>query len=320
MTALLSSVGQNHLMRTEPDCRCRVINGKSGYSIDNTSWVLGRVMRDFSHRMSPLAKQKLDHVLDLKWTELRDADGDAEKPSRAGLIVTIYQPRTNRSAGYPQRDLVYWSDILAVMVQLAIAAIPCALYGDWAIIMITAVGTALALWTGLLQQWGKEKWACRPFSNDTHVLTRGNGFQHAIVILGNGHGLNLEDLAMGQQNAERSIPVLTCATILLFVASWVMLLVCAAGVRESTWYLLGVGAVGNLQNAFAAGWYRRPESFGIYLDFVDVFGHVKVMDTLFDVERRYPALGRSLLHEFFPGKLGADETEAWKELGADVGQ
>ncbi|KAK1753278.1 hypothetical protein QBC47DRAFT_431729 [Echria macrotheca] len=318
MTALLSSVGENYLMPTEPDCRCKVINGKSGYSIDNTSWILGRVMRDFGHWMNPLTKQKLEQVLNSKWTELRNVNCDAEKPSRAGLVVAIYRPRNDRTAGHPQRDRVYWSGILAVAVQLGIAAIPCALYGDWAIIMITVAGTALALWTGLLGQWGEEKWACRAFSNDTYVLTRGNGSQYAIVVLGNGHGLNMEDLAMGQHNLERSIPVLTRATILLFVAGWVMMLLCAAGVRENTWYLLAVGGVGNLQNVFAAGWHRRPENFGIYLDFVDVFGRVKVMDTLLEVERRYPALGRSMLHEFFPGNLRADEIEAWKQLETGV--
>lgn len=35
-----------------------------------------------------------------------------------------------------------------------------------------------------------------------YVLTKGNGAQYAIVILGNGRGPNLEDLAAGQINSQ----------------------------------------------------------------------------------------------------------------------
>lgn len=83
-----------------------------------------------------------------------------------------------------------------VFIQLAVAATPIATSGDWDILMITVGGTALALIVGSLPQWRNEKWPCRHSSQNTYILTRGNGAQHAIVILGNGRGLNLEDLAV----------------------------------------------------------------------------------------------------------------------------
>lgn len=116
---------------------------------------------------------------------------------------------------------------------------------------------ALSLLTGLLPQWKKEKWACRTGSNDAYSLTRGNGAQHAVVVLANGRGLNLE-----QSNLDASANMLTRVSILALATLWILLLVTAAGLRSDTWYLLAVGGMGILQNVFVAGWSRRPETFG----------------------------------------------------------
>jgi len=32
-----------------PDCSCKIINGETGYVRDNTSWVIGRIVRDFEY-------------------------------------------------------------------------------------------------------------------------------------------------------------------------------------------------------------------------------------------------------------------------------
>jgi len=200
------------------------------------------------------------------------------------------------------------------LLQLVVAAIPYRLFGDWAILMITGCGIGLALATGLLPQWKKEKWACRTHSNDSYVLTRGNGAQNAIAILANGRGLNLEDLATGQNNMDSSTNIYTRAAILGLSTLWILLLITAAGLDENTWFLLAVGAIGILQNVFVAGSARRPENFGIPLEHVDVFGFTKVMQTLLAVEKKYPRLGRSMLDQFFPGKLTAAEIETWKQL------
>jgi len=41
-------------------------------------------------------------------------------------------------------------------------------------------------------------------SNKTVILIRGNGSQHAIMILGDGKGLDLEDFAAGSANVDVS--------------------------------------------------------------------------------------------------------------------
>lgn len=291
-----------------------VINGRSGYIRENSSWIIGRVVRDFDKWSDQKTKDKTKDILDKKYKEMKAKNSDAEEPTRAGLVVTIYKPSERWLAGVGKRDIVYWSGFFVLMVQLGVAAIPCGLFGDWGIMLITACGNALAIATCLLPQWKKEKWACRTRSKNPYVLTRGNGAQHAIVILGNGYGLNLEDLASGQSNIDASADNLTRAILLILSILWVLLLIAAAGLQTNTWFLLVIGAIGIVQNVFVAGWSRRPENFGIHLDFVKVIGQVKVMGTLIEVEENYKGLGQSMLEELFPGKLQPAEIEKWAEL------
>ncbi|KAF3358570.1 hypothetical protein VdG1_00130 [Verticillium dahliae VDG1] len=84
--------------------------------------------------------------------------------------------------------------------------------------------------------------------------------------------------------------------------------------RDDTWFLLAIGGLGILQNVFVAGWTRRPEHFGVPLDFVEAIGKTKVMRTLFEVEERYPGLGRVMRDEFFPGALLPEEILRWQEF------
>jgi hypothetical protein len=301
-------------MPQNADCKCKVINGKSGYGRDNSSWIIGRIVRDFDIWGGTATKEKTEKLLKERWNELKSLDKAAQEPTRAGLVVTIYEPSATPKAGLVKRDLIFWSGLFIMLLQLGIAAIPCGLFGDWGILIITACGNVLALVTGVLPQWKKEKWACRPKSEYPYILTRGNGAQHAIVILGNGHGLNLEDLASGQSNVESCTNTLTRATLLALSTFWVLLLIAAAGLKEHTWFLLAIGGIGIVQNVFVAGRSMKPENFGIHLDYVKVFGKTKVMDTLLDVERSYPGIGRSMRDEFFPGNLRPDGVQAWEQI------
>lgn len=319
VSALVSAVGENRLMPQDPDCKCKVINARSGHTRDNSSWIIGRIVRDFDSWSDVATKKKTAELLDKRWAEMKAENPDAQKPTKVGLVVTIYKPSGKRPPGVARRDFVYWSGLFVMLVQLGIAAIPCGLFGDWGVLMITVCGNALAVTTGLLPQWQKEKWACRRSSSDTYVLSRGNGAQHAIVILGNKQGLNLEDLASGQGNIDASTDILTRATLLILSTLWVLLLITAAGIQSNTWFLLAVGGIGIVQNVFVAGWSRRPENFGIPLDYVNVFGQKKVMDTLLDVEKSYPGLGQSMRDEFFPGKLHPEEVKMWERVQTDGG-
>ncbi|MCJ1475822.1 hypothetical protein MMC13_004486 [Lambiella insularis] len=314
VSALVSAVGENKLIALDPDCKCKVIHGQSGYIKDNSSWIIGRIVRDFPYWRHPKVEAKTVQVLSEKQEELRAKDPNAKLPSIAGLVVSFYKPNSTVKAGRVERDLVYWIGIPVMGFQLGVAAIPCGLFGDWGILLITGCGIALSLATGLLPQWAKEKWACRTNARHSFILTRGNGAQHAIVVLGNGHGFDLEDLASGQTNTLVATNTWTRTALLALATLWILLLITAAGQKTNTWFLLAVGGIGILQNIYVAGAQRSPENFGIPLEYITVFGHASVMETLFQVEEQYKDIGHALLGEFFPGELREHEKTRWEGL------
>lgn len=301
-------MGENKLMPPNPDCKCKVINAKNGYSRENTSWILGRIIRDYEFWMHPKIAEKTNEVLAKKMEEARLP----AKPSISGLVVSIYEPDETNEAKTVKNDIVYWSGVGSILLQLGVAVIPLGLYGDWGVLVITAAGVCLAIATSLLPQWKREKWACREKSKDPYILTRGNGTQHALIILGNRHGLNLEDLASGQDNVTANATPFTCVALSILSVLWILLLITATGLTENTWFLLAVGLIGIVQNTFAASAARRPSNFGIPLQFVEVIGETKVMETLYAVEEKYPGIGRNMLNEFFTGELRPDEKEKWR--------
>lgn len=314
ISALAAAVGHNKLMPNEPDCACKIINVSNGYIRDNSSWIVGRVVRDFTYWCDPRVTQQLSRLQDERWARLKRTNPSAERPRHVSIIVSVYEPSHTLAAGIAKHDIVTWIGVVTMVVQLAFASIPLALYGDWAVILVTAAGSVLALATSMLPQWKIEKWACRKNSTTTYVATRGNGAQHAIVILGNGCGLNLEDLASGQTNTEVAANSFTRAVLLGLFVLWVLLLITATGIKDNTWFLLAVGGIGIVQNVFVAGHHRRPESFGLPLDFVQVIGRAKVMDTLLEVERLYENVGKSLLPEFFPGNITEEDQKRWEAV------
>ncbi|KAL4913024.1 hypothetical protein BDW62DRAFT_193414 [Aspergillus aurantiobrunneus] len=327
-SAVCSALGEYRLM-PDADTGCSLINGKNGYVRGNNSWVLGRMMRDYDYWMEPAIREKTNSLLDARWKfdQAREAEQYPDsgvavpRPSQAGLVVSIYAPSRERPHGVPGKDLLFWSGLLVTVLQLGIASIPAGLDGEWGVLMITGAATALCYVTGALAQWKVEKWACRSLDTRTKksfVLTRGNGAQHAIAIVANGHGLDLEDLATGFSMIDK--PTITLfaqlATIVLGIA-WVALLITASGVDRGSWYLIAVGGIGMLQNIFVAGWKRTPGAYGVPLDFVEVVGEVKVMQTLMEVEKKYEKLGKSMLGTFFPGDLRDNEVRQWEAIAAE---
>ena len=307
-----------------PDCACVVINGKNGYVRHNASWVIGRIVRDFESWMDQRVRAHWEQMLEQKWQETKIAADQREfgssknvpRPSKAGLCVSIYKASI-AEPGIPRHDKIYHSGFLVALLQLGIAAIPCGLFGDWSIMLVTGCGILLAFATGSLPQWSIEKWACRRGSNKSIVLTRGNGDQHAIVILGEGRGLDLEDLAAGPIGANSTASTATRTAVVLLAIFWTMLLATAAGIKQNTWFLLAVGGIGIIQNIIVAGSGRSPGAFGVPLTFQEVIGETKAMKTLFAVEESYPHLGKSMLDTFFPGeKLCPEELSRWADLDA----
>lgn len=317
VTTFLASVGDAKLMPPATEDPCLVITAKNGYIRNNASWVISRLLRDYDSWMDPAVRSRLEKMLDERqhYMRMRTRKGTSvPRPAQTGLCISIYEPSDTKIAGEPIPDFIYWTGLLVALIQLATAAIPIATTGDWSIFMITISGTVLAFITGGLPQWRNEKWPCRRSSQNTYVLTRGNGAQHAIVILGNGRGLNLEDLASAGQMKYSStdIPMRLClgGTSVL----WMMLLITAAGVRTNTWFLLAIGGTGILQNVLLAGWRRNPSALGVHLDFRGVIGEMTTMDALLALEDRHLGVGRSLLPIFFPGKLLPEELDKWEAL------
>ncbi len=308
-----------------PDTSCEVINAKSGYTRNNASWIIGRIVRDYDKWKDEKVSKHLKTMLDAKGKFDREkannevpGSGDKLKyPKKAGVCVSVYKAG-EAQAGTSGYDFIYWLGFGTSILQLGIAAIPCGVFGDWGILLITVVGISLSFVTGSLPQWREEKWACRDKSNKDVILTRGNGCQHAIVILGDGKGFDLEDLAAGPTNIDVSAPKTRFALTGL-AALWVLLLITAAGIKQNTWFLLAIGGVGTLQNIFVAGNMRCPEAYGIPLTLIEVIGSPKVMDTLIEVEKKYPYAGANMIATFFPGgKLRAHEDTTWKNLAKDA--
>ncbi|KAL4935531.1 hypothetical protein BDV06DRAFT_206794, partial [Aspergillus oleicola] len=327
-SAVCSALGEYRLM-PDADTGCSLINGKNGYVRGNNSWILGRIMRDYEYWMDSRIRERTNELLDARWKfdkareteQYPDSGITVPRPSQAGLVVSIYKPSREKKHGVPGRDLLYWSGLAITIVQLGIAAIPAGLNGDWGVLMITGAATALCYITGGMHQWKVEKWACRDLdtrSKKNFVLTRGNGAQHAIAIISEGHGLDLEDLATGFSMIDKPTITVTAQlmTVVLGIA-WVVLLITANAVDRGSWYLIAVGGIGMLQNVFVAGWKRTPGAYGVPLDFVEVVGEVKVMGTLMEVEKKYEKLGKSMLGTFFPGDLRENEVKQWDAIAAE---
>ncbi|KAL4902931.1 hypothetical protein BDW74DRAFT_54664 [Aspergillus multicolor] len=325
VTALLTAIGERRLM-PYPDSPCLVINARSEYVRENRSWILGRIMRDFEvwmdeGRSDGPIRRRLNQMLDQRWEKARwDADqaqpgssASVPRSTKAGLCVSIFHTE-QAQPGYHGYDLLYYMGIATAAVQFGIAAIPLGIWGDWGVFLVTAAGIVLSFTTASLPQWAQEKWACRRNSQKTVILTRGNGSQHAIVIVGSGKGLDLEDLASGPIDMDVSRGSWTSLFLMILAVLWIVLLIIAAGLQQNTWFLLATGGLGIIENILVAGWPRRPKAFGVPLTFKEVIGEPRVMETLFAVEEAYPRVGLAMLDTFFPGRLSHKEKERWNEL------
>ena len=314
VNSLVTVVGENKLM-PPPDYSCLIVNGKSGYARDNKSWIIGRMVRDYDKWMDNAIRIKLNEIFEDKRIKLKAE----ERQTQAGLCVSIYRPSTEGGFGKATDWWLVYESIFVGGLQLGVAAIPCGLFGDWSILTITACGILLSSITASLTQWRKEKWqCCRRQQNGKEkniILTRGNGSQHAIVILGSDGFLDLEDLASGQMDATAS--GLTRLGLVSLAVLWISLLISASGLDNNTWFLLAVGGIGIFFNIWVAGHWKEPKSIGIPITYEAVIAKTKVMKTLYAVEEKHPRLGNAMLNIFFPGKLRKEEEITWSHLAGD---
>lgn len=228
-------------------------------------------------------------------------------------------------AGVPERDLLDYSFFFILPLQLTVAAIPIITHRNWSIITMTAIGTGLAVMTGSLREWRIEKFQCRTGSDSSYIITRGNGHPHVFVLFADNakSGLYLDDLAGAVTHATTRTRIAS----IIFAVLWITFLIVAGGLKEHTWYLLAVGALGMIQNVAVAGMPRKAAAHGIPIsDLKETFGlrlkegkRPKVMKVLYDVDDRYPGLGQAIRPEFFQDfSLRPEETDEWKRRETEL--
>jgi hypothetical protein len=223
-----------------------------------------------------------------------------------------------------------------ILLQLIISMIPILLHGNWSIFFLTAAGNILAIFTASLKEWRLERYKARRKAKFAYAITRGNGHPHVFVIKPgegpNDPGLNLEDLAGSISKADRSTRVKT----FVLASFWIVFLIAAGGSKDDTWFLLGVGVLGMIQNVWEAGRHRPSPSHGIPLTIGETFGRKKIegkvplatkrwlsrepiyksldrprgMLVLMYLETFHHGIGESLVPEFFP-KLNKQEETWW---------
>lgn len=239
-SSLLAAFGDMALM---PACDypCVLVNCTTGFARENRSWALGRLLRDHEIR----------HAVDPRPVE---ESGRAES-----LRIDIFDLLP---VGSPSLDLVWWLGWVTLLIQLAIATIPWAIYGDWSITLVTLCGSFLAIVTCAMPQWMQEKWATgRVEKHKVTCLTRGNGSRHIMVFVASPGAWDFENLAAGSSFPRPETRAMTLGLMIL----WTCLLITVSGISYHTWYLICIGGIGMLQNLFAAGFPRRPGASNFHL-------------------------------------------------------
>lgn len=91
---------------------------------------------------------------------------------------------------------------------------------------------------------------------------------------------------------------------------WLLLLISLTAVETYTWFILGVGAVGMLQNAWLAAVEMPSKQRNVPLYLIDTIKTHKTMDGIMDFDTTY-GRGLPLLEEFFPSGLRPNEIDWW---------
>ncbi|KAI4267790.1 MAG: hypothetical protein L6R38_008093 [Xanthoria sp. 2 TBL-2021] len=218
-----------------------LVSCSNGFVRDNQSWILSRLLRD----------HELRHEI--------NSQGEGMGGKEESIRIDIFS--LGPAAG-PDCDLVWLIGWVTIVVQLVISIIPWISYGQWGISLVTLSGIVLAAITGAMPQWTQEKWSASILERDkVTCLTRGNGNRHVMVFVGSMGSWNLEVLATGRPNPRPQTRWLSL--ILAFL--WTCLLISVSGIENHTWYLLGIGGIGMLQNLFAAGTPRSPAAANLHL-------------------------------------------------------
>jgi len=138
-------------------------------------------------------------------------------------------------------------------------------------------------------------------------LTNGNGSLTAMVIISEGTGIKMEDLA----GARVQRTAITMPATFVLAGLWIVHLITVESLTADAWYSLAIGALGMIQNAIAAGAKRSPAALGFHIveDEKSRVHRTKVFESIKAAEEVEPRVGLSLIPIFFPGGLFEHEIE-----------
>lgn len=324
--AVLGVLGDGRLL-PPPDYPVKVFNLNSGYVRDNKNWVIGRILRDHEAAINRISR------------------------CDEGIRISVFEADTNPNCWTRfSYNWIHFFGLFWMISQILIAAIPVVIDQDWSILLVTSVGTILALAHGALPQWTAEKLPNRQHANIIFGLTTGNGSRDIMIIKGEKRCLNLEEFSVSDTprngrpwekfskkiltssrtdpeghtfrrtgsmlrdaNMAYGFPVgfwITFITTIVQSIFWLALLVTVAAVKQNTWYLLLIGGIGMFQNGIVAAAERPPKTRNLPLRHMGTITRRKVMDGLMDLEDSLKC-ARPFVKEFFPGDLTADEKAWW---------
>jgi len=276
--AIMSVFDDGNLL-PPPEAEIVVIDILSGRTIRNQSWVLWRLFRDLVFETPSKGPLRIFQL----------ADGAGELPvERVDYLFLFFLP-----------------------AQLITASIPWWRGGNWLVFGITAIGTVLAIATGSLPQWKKQKFDARPNNKGQgYILTQEPG-EIAFLFIpapGRSSGLRITDMAINRYRGSQ----LTRVVIPVLSVCWVCLLLTVGGLERDTWYLFAVGALGMVQNITAACFQRRGDAHGIPFKEIVVWGGRA--SCLKQAEHEFPGAGLCLVNKYpSDTDLNEDEKRYWRE-------
>ncbi|RSL44927.1 hypothetical protein CEP54_014486 [Fusarium duplospermum] len=330
-TALLDVLGAGSFMPPADVEGVLVVGADTGHSRTSSNWVLGRLLRDLTNQIDqemlseeshepPSADDNKDtsnekvafktpqstfsnqSQLSGRPTDQSLTNGKPWEALRVSVFTVSKDP--NPEHGVPALDVVWYSGLFIIIVQLALSIIPWILYGEWHVFLITVFGNILAIAEGSIPQVREEKWACPRRGGATVAITQGNGSRHVILIENDRkskNGLDLEILARATRAVRPALFTKVVTAVLALL--WVVLLITVAGMENHAWFLLIIGIIGSAQNLYVAGASRSPASHGIHMDLKQTIVDKSVHKVLKRVEQDYPLMGLVLLDVFYPNSL-----------------
>jgi hypothetical protein len=247
-TSLLSAAGDKKLMPLA-ESPSIIVNCANAFPRMNQSWILGRLLRDHETR----------HEVDPTNPPSGQLPSTSPQGRAESIRIDIFELGVPTK---PSLDLVWWLGWVTIIIQIIIATLPWFLNKNWGVLMVVLCGNFLALLTCALPQWRQEKWVGRTLESDNVTcLTRGNGHLHIMVFIGCRGSWNLETLATAALVPRLETPIIS----LVLAVLWTCLLITVSGLKEHTWYLVGIGGIGMLQNIYAAGKARDPSTANFHL-------------------------------------------------------